>query len=396
MRWTPNSVTIDHMSVREPVERAGPTRLDRRKDGRLVVGVCRGLASHLGVETFVVRLAFVLFSAGGVGFAVYIALWILTPQRDEPAKGRDWPQLIAYGLLFAALAVVTETAGVAQFALWPILVVGVGATILWQQADGDQRQRWSVLPQGMWWRSLLGMMLVIGGIGGFFYQKVEPTKVPQVLLATVIILSGVAVIITPWLMRLWQDLEAERGERIRSQERAEVAAHVHDSVLHTLTLIQRNAGDPREVARLARAQERDLRAWLYQPRADPTQTFAAAVQVVVAEVEDTHGIPIDVVCVGDCELDDRIAAMVQAGREAMVNAAKYSGAPSISVYAEAEDGDLEIFVRDRGKGFDLDAVPEDRMGVRGSIIGRMERHGGTARVRSAPGEGTEIKLELRK
>lgn len=373
------------------------SRLERRRDGRLVAGVCAGLAAHLGLETFVVRLGFVLLlAAGPAGFAAYAAFWILAPQGDEPAQPRDKGQILAYGLLYAGLAFVTATSGVAQVALWPILVIGVGATILWGQADLEQRSRWSVLPRGMWWRSLLGAVLVVGGIGGFFAQKVEPEQIPQVLLATAIILSGVVLIITPWLMRLWQDLEAERGERIRSQERAEVAAHVHDSVLHTLTLIQRNANDPREVARLARSQERDLRAWLYQPKSDSAQMFAAAVQEIVAEVEDGHGIPIDVVCVGDCELDDRIGAMIQAARESMVNAAKHSGAPSISVYAEVEGDRLEIFIRDRGKGFDLDGVQEDRMGVRGSIIGRMERHGGTARVRSAPGEGTEIKLELKK
>lgn len=197
-------------------------------------------------------------------------------------------------------------------------------------------------------------------------------------------------------MRLWRDLDAERHERIRSQERAEVAAHIHDSVLHTLTLIQRNSADPREVQRLARSQERELRTWLYAPRADPDQTFAAAVQKIVGEVEDTHGVPIDVVCVGDCPLDERLAAVLQAAREAMVNAAKYAEAPSVSVYAEVEGDEIVLFVRDRGKGFDLEAMPLDRMGVRGSIIGRMERNGGTATVRTAPGEGTEVRLEIKK
>jgi signal transduction histidine kinase len=217
-----------------------------------------------------------------------------------------------------------------------------------------------------------------------------------VVIAMLIILTGVAVIVTPWVVRLWQDLDAERHERIRSQERAELAAHVHDSVLHTLTLIQRNAHDPREVQRLARSQERTLRGWLYQPRADPGRAFAAAIKETAGQVEDDHGVPIEVVCVGDTELDDRLDAALQAAREAMVNAAKYSGAPSVSVYAEVEGDNVAIFVRDRGKGFDLEQIPEDRMGVRGSIIGRMERNGGTAKLRTAPGEGTEVRLEMKK
>ena len=375
----------------------GIVRFTRAKDGRLVAGVCAGLAGNLGLDPMVVRLAFVgLAAAGPYGYAAYFAFWVLVPGRDEPPGRRRPAQLVAYALLAAGLSVLTGGSGIAQLALWPVLVVAVGAALLWQQADRDQRERWSTLPKGMWWRGLLGMLLVVGGIGGFFVQKVSPQQIPQVLLATAIILTGVTVILTPWLVRLWQELDAERAERVRSQERAEVAAHIHDSVLHTLTLIQRNAQDPKEVARLARSQERELRAWLYQPKSDSSQLFAAAVKEVSAEVEDAHGVPVEVVCVGDCPLDDRVSAMVQAAREALVNAAKYSGAPSISVYAEVEGDELEIFVRDRGAGFDLDGVPPDRMGVRGSIIGRMERHGGTARVRSAPGEGTEIRLELKK
>ncbi|ROO90179.1 phage shock protein C (PspC) family protein [Actinocorallia herbida] len=375
----------------------GIVRLERRRDGRLLAGVCAGLAGQFGLEPVVVRLAFVVLGAAGVyGIAAYAAFWILTPARDEERRRRDPAQLLAYALLGGGLSLLTGVSGLAQIALWPVLVVGIGAVILWQQAGRDQRERFVSLPQGMWWRSLLGALLVTAGIGGFFAQRVSPQDIPQVLLATAIILTGVTVVITPWLVKLWQELDAERAERVRSQERAEVAAHIHDSVLHTLTLIQRNAHDPKEVARLARSQERDLRAWLYQPKSDSSRMFAAAVQETTAEVEDLHGVPIEVVCVGDCPLDDRIGAMIQAAREAMVNAAKYSGAPNVSVYAEVSGDDLEIFVRDRGKGFDLEGVPADRMGVRGSIIGRMERHGGTARVRSAPGDGTEIRLELKK
>lgn len=180
--------------------------------------------------------------------------------------------------------------------------------------------------------------------------------------------------------------------RIRAQERAEVAAHVHDSVLHTLTLIQRNADNAGEVRRLARAQERDLRTWLYKPEgtgkeeADEPDTVAEAVRRSAAEVEDKHGVPIEVVVVGDCPLDERIGAQMQAAREAMVNAAKYGGdGGAVQVYAEVEGRTVFVSVRDRGPGFDFDSIPADRMGVRESIIGRMERNGGTARLRAVPG-----------
>jgi signal transduction histidine kinase len=381
-------------------ERPPQARLDRRASGKLIAGVCSGLAEHLGLEVVVVRLAFVLlFVAGGAGVAAYLAFWVLVPVRDEPTQGRDWRQVPAYGALMLGAALVTWGSGFLHAALWPIVIAGIGAAILYQQVDREQRQRWvrtTVPLRQMWVRSLLGALLVTGGIGTFLAQNVKADQAGQVLVATAIILSGVAVIATPWLMRLWRDLDAERHERIRSQERAEMAAHVHDSVLHTLTLIQRNAVDPREVQRLARSQERELRTWLYAPSADPDQTFAAAVQKIVGEVEDTHGVPIDVVCVGDCPLNGQLAALLQAAREAMVNAAKYAEAPSVSVYAEVEGDDVVVFVRDRGKGFDLDAMPRDRMGVRGSIIGRMERNGGTATVRTATGEGTEVRLEIKK
>jgi signal transduction histidine kinase len=388
--------------VTSPTIEGGPAwaRLDRRASGRLLAGVCGGLAEHLGLEVVVVRLAFVLlFVAGGTGVAAYLAFWVLVPSRDEPSRGRDWAQAAAYGALMVGASFVTWGPGVVHLALWPFVIAGIGAAILYQQADREQRQRWvrTTMPlKRMWLRSLLGALLVVGGVGTFLAQSVQPDQAGQVLMATAIILSGVAVITTPWLMRLWQDLEAERHERIRSQERAELAAHIHDSVLHTLTLIQRNAVDPREVQRLARSQERELRTWLYAPRADPDEMFAAAVQKIAGEVEDTHGVPIEVVCVGDCPLDERPAALLQAAREAMVNAAQYAEAPSVSVYAEVEGDEIVVFVRDRGKGFDLEAIPRDRMGVRGSIIGRMERNGGTATVRTAPGEGTEVRLEIKK
>jgi signal transduction histidine kinase len=385
------------------VEPAVP-RLERRADQRLVGGVCVGLAEHLGIEVIVVRLAFAVLFAAGVGVVAYVALWLLVPQREEPAGRRNLGQLFAYGALVGGLSLFTWGAGALNWAVWPVVAGGVGVGIIWQQADPERRQRWVRGTQATWLRSIIGTLLVAGGLIAFLAQKIHPGQAGQVLLGSTVVLAGMGVVVAPWLLRMWRDLDTERRERIRSQERAEVAAHVHDSVLHTLTLIQRNAHDPREVQRLARSQERDLRAWLYEPKADAAQDLAAAVRKVAAEVEDHHGLPIEVVCVGDCPLDERLGAMLQAAREAMVNAAKYAdGEPgdqgrtsSLSVYAEVAGDEVSIFVRDRGRGFDLAAIPEDRMGLRESIIGRMERNGGKAEIRTAPGEGTEVRLEMRR
>jgi signal transduction histidine kinase len=199
-------------------------------------------------------------------------------------------------------------------------------------------------------------------------------------------------VLAPWAVRLWRDLDSEREARVRETERAEIAAHLHDSVLQTLALIQRSSGDAARVARLARAQERDLRDWLYGPRPSPVATVAGAVREAGAEVEDRHGVALELVVVGDRPMDERSAALVAALREAMWNAVRHAGAP-VSVYVEVGPDDIEGFVRDRGSGFDPGAVPKDRLGVRESIIGRMERHGGTAQVRSDD-DGTEVRLRL--
>ncbi len=391
--------TCDHRTVPETPTDVTP-RLERRADDRLAVGVCSGLAEHLGLEVIVVRIAFAVLISAGVGVVAYVALWLLVPQNGAPEKGRDLAQLFAYGALVCGLSLFTWGAGALTWAVWPVVAGGIGVGIIWQQADPERRRRWVRNSEAMWLRSIVGTLLVAGGLVAFLAQKIHPGQAGQVLFGSMVVLAGVAVVVAPWLLRLWRDLEGERRERIRSQERAEVAAHVHDSVLHTLTLIQRNAQDPREVQRLARAQERDLRAWLYEPKADAEQHLAAAMRKAAAEVEDHHGLPVEVVCVGDCPLDDRLAAMLQAAREAMVNAAKHAGGEpgtsSLSVYAEVAGDDVSIFVRDRGRGFDLDAVPEDRMGLRESIVGRMERNGGKAEIRTAPGEGTEVRLEMRR
>jgi signal transduction histidine kinase len=211
----------------------------------------------------------------------------------------------------------------------------------------------------------------------------------------VLVVAALAFVIGPGFVRLARSLSAERAARIREQERAELAAHLHDSVLQTLALIQRRAGDAREVAALARRQERELRRWLFErPGTDARESVKTALQQAAAEVEETHGVPVEAIVVGDAPLDARIDALVLAAREAMTNAAKFAGSERVDLYAEVEPGRVQAYVRDRGVGFDPQVIPPDRRGVRDSIVARMTRHGGRAQIRSAPGHGTEVELSL--
>jgi len=280
----------------------------------------------------------------------------------------------------------------------PMVAVVLGVALVWRQANEAQRERWRVARtrgrHGAWLRLPAGALLLGAGLLGFLASRGQLRAARQGVLSTIVVVAGVALLSGPWWYRLTNDLRAERRERIRSQERAEVAAHVHDSVLQTLALIRKAAGDPREVARLARSQERELRSWLYPDAGEPAVRFAAALERVAADVEEMHGTTVEVVAVGDCPPGPRVDALLAAAREAMVNAAKHSGAPVVSVYAEAEPERVTVFVRDRGRGFDVGAVPEGRHGLSESVVGRMARHGGTAEVRSVPGDGAEVRLEL--
>ncbi|WP_028648917.1 ATP-binding protein [Nocardiopsis sp. CNT312] len=389
---------------------AGPPRLTRAVDGRLLGGIAAGLARHLGVDPVVVRLAFMALSVGGIGVAVYVALYFFTPLEETASeeeggersrrRGRDVSQLIAYVGLAAGIGVLFLLfGGVFDPFLWFLVFGALGGAILWRQANPAQRDEWMSSTvhragrRGLT-RTGAGVLLIVVGVIGFllFQQQLQEARAGLTFAFTLI--AGISLVVAPWIVGLIRERDQERRERIRNAERAELAAHIHDSVLHTLTLIQRRAEDPREVQRLARVQERALRSWLYQRPADTETTVSPGLERVAAEVEEEHGVPIEVVCVGDCDIDDGLAAMLRAAREAMVNAAKYAGSDHISVFGEVEAEEVLVFVRDRGTGFDLDAVPDDRMGVRGSIIGRMERHGGAARLRTAPGEGTEVQLRM--
>jgi hypothetical protein len=245
-------------------------------------------------------------------------------------------------------------------------------------------------------RGGLGVALVLAAGFAFLWANGAIRPAGEALLAAFAVLVAVALIFAPSWRRLGRSLAAERTERIRSQERADVGAHLHDSVLQTLALIQRSAEDPKQVAALARRQERELRGWLTDggSRESGDRLDAALLETVAAEVEALAGGSIEVVAVGDCPLDARAGAVVGAAREAMLNALKFAGTTPVSVYAELSAERVQVFVRDRGSGFDLAAVPQARRGVRESIVGRMQRAGGVATVRSLPDGGTEVEIVL--
>ncbi|CAM5441860.1 PspC domain-containing protein [Streptomyces atroolivaceus] len=408
-------------------EEPAPRKLYRSADGRMLGGVARGLAGHLGLPVAWVRFVFLgLFFADGMGALLYAVFWIVVPLGvggvggveksffETAPDGRRRLRKPDAGQVFALLALLVgavifvsnvDMGSKADRYVWPALLIGAGSVLVWRQADNARRASWieagrrrRVLHLA---RALAGVALVGLGLAAFMVVRGSAAQLGTALTAAIAVLTGIALLAGPYLVRMTQDLSEERLMRIRAQERAEVAAHVHDSVLHTLTLIQRNADDGGEVRRLARAQERELRNWLYNPEgtgkeeAEEPSTLAEAVKRAAAEVEDKHGVPLEVVVVGDCPLDEKLAAQMQAAREAMVNAAKYGGeGGAVQVFAEVEGRTVFVSVRDRGPGFDLDAVPDDRMGVRESIIGRMQRNGGTARLRSVPGGGTEVELEM--
>jgi signal transduction histidine kinase/phage shock protein PspC (stress-responsive transcriptional regulator) len=424
---------VSTSTVDDPTGQALPSRLRRRPEGRLVAGVAAGLAEHLGVDVLWVRLGFTLLSAvNGFGLLTYALLWVFTPSAapdDEPAglasaarTGRrprqglargDVGQLVALGAIGLGLVLLLgrTDSGLPARVLLPGLVVLAGLALIWAQADATERERlgstvrwWAPVTQGSRWlvvgRLVGGLVLVVGGLLTIFVGGDQPVDLQGTLGVLMVVLVGAVLVVGPFLWRMGRQVEAERRARMMSQQQADMAAHLHDSVLQTLALIQRKADDPRAVVALARAQERDLRGWLYSGDQAGDQTVKAALEASAAEVEQAHGVPLDVVVVGDAPLDDAGAALVRAAREAMVNAARHSGAPVVDVYAECSAGedpqvtDVEVFVRDRGVGFDPALVPDDRMGLRGSVVGRVERHGGRAVVRSAPGEGTEVRLSM--
>ncbi|WP_203569129.1 ATP-binding protein [Aestuariimicrobium ganziense] len=401
------------------------SRAHREREGRWVAGVATGVANHLGWPVWLVRGVFVALSLWQfLGVFVYGLLWVVLPARkdEEEAPGlvsaertgkrvRPRGTPAEFGAVSALAAIAVGGAMLAQrFGhglpsqwFWPMAFAAAGLALVWRQADdptevppGTHRLMAPFVTKGGWLamaRVALGLGMVGTAISIVAASQIGLDQLPALLLLNVFSVGGLVLVAAPWLYRMRRRIAEAHEEKLLADARADMAAHLHDSVLQTLALIQRQSDDPRAVASLARRQERELRGWLYGGGSDETHLKAALVRAA-QEVEDERGVPVEVVCVGDVELTPNLQALVAATREAIMNAAKHADAPSIDVFAEVEDEAVEIFVRDRGRGFDLAEIADDRQGVRNSIIARMERHGGTARIRSAPGEGTDIRLEM--
>jgi signal transduction histidine kinase len=342
-------------------------RFTRNREQGVLAGVCAGIAQTLGVDPTLVRLVFALLAlAGGAGILLYLALLAYSDSRSPWAVG-------ALGLVGITLAL--HALGFGDRVVAGIALVAGGLLLLWRRVGGATAVAGMTL-------AAAGAVLVLSR-GGVHASLLAPGAVA----GSLVLVAG------PWLWRLALDRDAERAGRIRSEERAEVAARVHDSVLQTLALIQRHTGDPKKVAALARRQERDLRSWLYGGDRKGT-SLLSLLSEAAADVEELHGVRVELASAGDCPADEPVEAVALAAREAMTNSAKYSQADEVDVYAEATDERISVFVRDRGIGFDSAGVPADRRGISESIVGRMLRAGGTATVTSAPGEGTEVELTL--
>ncbi len=395
----------------------------RSADGALLGGVCAGIARRLGVSTRLVRCVAVLsIVPAAAGVLAYMACWALIPRVGEDgsaastvlADRRELQIVLAVGSVALAVFLTLLAMGVQGPGIWawPLLLSTLGALCVWRGvSDGERasiQDRFNAAPfvsaaASTGWRTIVlracvgGAMVVIGVV---LLSKVGELRGAAigVFIGTLLVCAGFLVLFAPWWLRTARDLSSERRQRIRAQERADVAAHLHDSVLQTLLLIQKVAASPTEVVRLARNQERELRHWLFDPRSHRTDhgdaTLSTLAEEIERDIEDAYGVGVELIVVGDCVADEAVRALVAAGREAALNAAKWSGAPSISIYTEVEAESISFFVRDRGLGFDPKGVGADRKGISCSIVERMSRHGGSATIRSTIGAGTEVEITL--
>ena len=388
----------------------------------MVGGVAAGLAAKTGWDVTVIRTVFVLAGlVSGLGAAPYVLAWLLVPATGESrgiastavADRRGIALGAALGSVVILILLIVSSVGVSWLGPlgWPLVITVPALVLIWRNAppaeqavlqrfaqpvvslaDGAQRSRLA-------FRIVIALVLAGGGVGILLHLGHKGRLLLPPLGGLGLVIGGIVVALGPWWLRVARDLMVERQARARAEERADMAARVHDSVLQTLALIQRRASDPQQVIALARAQERELRTWLFDGRAPGAldgadQTLAAGVRQIQQEVEAQHGVAVEVVLVGDCELDEDLRALLGAGREATVNAVKWSGASVVAVFAEVEPDAVSLYVRDRGKGFDPETVPADRKGLAQSVHARMTRRGGTAAVRSTPGEGTEVSLRM--
>ena len=395
----------------------------------MLAGVAGVLADGAGVSPLAVRVALVALAFfGGSGIVLYVAVWLLVPPAgsDEPVIRAARGDRRTVSLVTAAASGLVAVLVVASVLKMPALIgdlsPGVvalaGLVAVWRNAGPQDRQaaaRLAGLLSGAGpaavptrrrlvvaaVRLLAGAALIAGGTSALLVPRRLTGADLTAAFAALGVVAGFALVLAPWWLRLGRDLASERRERARAEERAEMAAHLHDSVLQTLALIQRSAGDPQQVQRLARAQERQLRSWLFEPSPGAPEgrgpaSGCGALLALQQEVEADHGLRVELVTVGDAPLDAASKALLAAAREAVVNAAKWSGADVVSVYAEVEPTTLSVFVRDRGRGFDPAAVAPDRKGISESVHGRVHRYGGTSSVRSSPGQGTEVALKVQR
>jgi signal transduction histidine kinase/phage shock protein PspC (stress-responsive transcriptional regulator) len=398
----------------------GPLRRDQAD--RLVGGVAAGLAEWRSFSVNTVRIVFVLIAlcTGGFGVPLYVAAWLLIPAAGEDGSIAGRARSDSTGIALAAglatlFGFVLFVAGVFNEGLssswaWPQVFTVAGLTLIWRNASPDEQATLRRLVEPLnavagparpnrrsAIRLTIAGLLVVGGAGWLASGR-ESLALLRPLGGVLLVVAGIVLLLGPWWLRLGRDLVLERQARGRAEERADMAARLHDSVLQTLALIQRRADDPAKVVQLARLQERELRAWLFEGRSpgeeDADVTFAAGVRQIQQDVEARYGVPVEAVTVGDCKLDENLNALLAAAREATVNAAKWSGASVISVFGEVEPVAVSVVVRDRGKGFDPSAVPADRKGLAESVHGRITRRGGTAVVTSAVGEGTKVTLKM--
>jgi signal transduction histidine kinase len=394
--------------------------LRRAKDDRMVGGVAAGVSAWIGLDVTIVRLAFVLLALiSGFGAAAYVVAWLVLPANGEDATiaskavgdRRGITLAAGLGSFLLVVLLVASSVGVGWLGSLAVpLVISVAGLVLIvrngtpdEQADlrrigesilgmGSETWRRTWLRLGVAGVALLaGLITVLSGPRGHLY--VRP------LVGAALVIAAIVVVLGPWWLRIARDLVVERQARVRAEERADMASRVHDSVLQTLALIQLHSDEPQRVVQLARAQERELRSWLFDDRAPGSiaaegMTVAAGVRLIQQEIEAAHGVAIEAITVGDCELDDDLVALLAAAREATVNAVKWSGAPVVSVFAEVEPAVVSLFVRDRGRGFDPAEVPADRKGLAESVHARVSRRGGQATVRSVRGEGTEVSLTM--
>ena len=389
------------MADTPPTHRWQMPRLERRE--RVVGGVAAAVAREVGVQPIVIRASFLLLAlVGGWGLMLYGAIWAilvvasptrLSPYRPVP-KGASLVHrhvavaMVVVGLVIAFLPLTSDVFG---NVVWPVGFVLLGALIAWSRGHRDEGGLSTIA------RTVAGLTVAIGGVLAFAALRFNPLDAIIAVIVAVTVATGLGVVAAPSLVRLAQDLDEERQQRVRADERARISAHLHDSVLQTLSLIQRE-GDVDRMSRLARQQERELRNWLYgqSPSSPDGVRLGPALEQAADEIEEAHHVRIEVVAVGDtADLTmTQITELIAAAREAMANAATHSGTERIDVFAERIDGRIEVFVRDTGSGFDPDAVPTDRRGVTDSILARMERAGGRAAIHSQPGSGTEVELSL--